>query len=122
MGGREASLAAEVTEAEQVRRIEQFRSELQRIVGERDDISLKINGGCVEATVDDLQFLSYEFTIPKTKEHYMLVSLLGRCSSCGVLTRSKPFANLPSLGKMLEKFEPSYEHFCRSIQRGKADE
>jgi hypothetical protein len=112
MGANEARLATEVTVAEQAQRMERFRAELIRIFGDRDDIRLNINGGCVEAAIDDLRFLAYEITVPKTKEIHTMVSLLGRCPSCGVQTMSSPFADLPGFGRALEKFEPTYEHFC----------
>jgi hypothetical protein len=107
----EVGSAASATASEQARRVERFRAELQRIVGEREDISLKINGGCVEAEVEDLRFIAYEFLSPK-QEQWTLVTLLGRCPVCGVETMSKPFYNLAGLGKMLENFEPSYSHLC----------
>lgn len=112
IGANEARLAPKATMAEQLQRIERFRAELIRIFGDRDDIHLTINGGCVEAAIDDLRFLAYEITIPKTKELHTMVSLLGRCPSCGVQTMSRPFADLPGFGRALEKFEPTYEHFC----------
>lgn len=117
MGGSEARLAAEVTEKEQAQRIERFHAELIRIFGDRADIQLKVNGGCVEAVLDDLRFLAYEFTIPRTKELHTMVSLLGRCSSCGVETMSRPFVDLPGLGRMLTEFEPTFEHFCPTRQK-----
>jgi hypothetical protein len=117
MGGSAARLAAEATEKEQALRIERFHAELIRIFGDRADIRLKVNGGCVEAVLDDLRFLTYEFTIPRTKELRTMVSLLGRCPSCGVETMSRPFADLPGLGRMLEEFEPTYEYFCPTRQK-----
>lgn len=118
--GREAWAAMLETEAKQFRRVEQFRAELFKIVGEREDISIRLNGGCVEAVVEDLHFLSYELTTPRMKEPCLMVSLLGRCPSCGVETRSEPFANLGGLGKQLERFEPAYEHLCPSRERGRS--
>lgn len=115
--GREAWAAMLETEAKQSRRVEQFRAELYKIVGEREDISFRLSGGCVEAVVEDLHFISYELTSPRRKEPYMMVSLLGRCPSCGTETRSEPVVNLAGLGKQLESFEPAYEHFCPSRRR-----
>lgn len=100
------------TEAKQSRRVERFRSELHRIVGERDDISFRENGGCVEAELEDLQFAGLEVTGSREREERMLVTLLGRCHSCGAMTMSEPFDTFGGLGKMLEKFEPISEHFC----------
>ena len=119
MSGREARLATEQAEAERALRAERFRLELQRIVGERDDISLRINGGCIEAQVDDLRFVAYEIPSHTKPEKLILVSLLGRCSCCGVETMSEPFYNLAGLGKMLERFEPISLHFCHSTHRRK---
>lgn len=118
--GREAWAAMLETEANQSRRVEQFRAELYKIVGAREDISFRLNGGCVEAVVEDLRFLSYELITPRMKEPCMMVSLLGRCPSCGAETRSEPFSHLAGLGKQLESFEPAYEHFCPSRGRGKS--
>lgn len=114
IGGREASLATEITEAEQAQRVERFRLELQKIVG-TDEIRLRINGGCVEAEVEDLRFISFEFISPK-QEQWTLVTLLGRCPACGVETMSPPLYNLVGLGRMLEKFEPGFAHSCRGQQ------
>lgn len=118
----EARAARETTEAIQNQRIERFRAELVRIFGDSYDIDIKINGGCVEAVIDDLRFLAYEIIIPKTKEIYTAVSVLGRCPSCGVSTMSKPFSNLAGLGKMLEKFEPTHEHYCYTRWRNSSRE
>lgn len=120
-GGGEAWAATLETEAKQSQRVEQFRAELYRIVGERENVKFRLNGGCVEAVVEDLWFLSYEYITPQIKEPYMMVSLLGRCPSCGVATRSEPIANLAGLGKMLESFKPACEHFCLSQQRVNSD-
>jgi hypothetical protein len=120
-GGDEAWAATLETKAKQSRLVERFRAELYRIVGEREDISFRINGGCVEAVVEDLRFISYELTIPRIKEPCVMVSLLGRCPSCGTETRSEPFAHLAGLGKMLESFKPAYEHFCPSRDWGRVD-
>ena len=109
-------------EAEQSRRVKRFRAELHRIVGERDGISFKVNGGCVEAKVEDLRFVALEYTASKKRRGMPLVVLLGRCPSCGVETISEPFYSLAGLGKMLENFEPISAHFCPSRQRSKSDE
>jgi hypothetical protein len=115
----EARAAKETIETEQKRKIESFRTELRRIVGESFDINIKINGGCVEAEIEDLRFVAYELTMPKTKEICTLVSLVGRCPSCGTETTSKPVGTLASLGRMLEKFEPTFEHFCPTLHRSR---
>lgn len=108
--GREAWAAMLDREAEQSRRMEYFRAKIKQIVGERDDISVRINGGCIEAEVEDLCFVALEQHLNKQKD--VLVTLLGRCPSCGVETVSEPFYNLAGLGKMLEKFVPMYRHTC----------
>jgi len=120
--GSEAWAAMLETKARQSRLVEQFRAELFKIVGEREGISFKLNGGCVEAVVEDLHFISYELTTPRMKEPCMMVSLLGRCPSCGTETRSEPVVNLAGLGKQLECFEPAYEHFCPSRRQGQSSE
>lgn len=112
--GKEAWEAMLEMEAKQSRRVERFRSELHKIVGERDDISFRVNGGCVEAQVEDLHFAGLEVTEGRKREEQTLVTLLGRCPSCGALTMSEPFQTFGGLGKMLEKFEPISEHFCLS--------
>jgi hypothetical protein len=112
MSGQEAWIATVATKAGQQQRIERFRSELYRVVGERDDICLKINGGCVEANVEDLRFVALELTASESQEYQTLVTLLGRCPSCGVETISEPFYSLGGLGKMLESFQPIYGHSC----------
>ena len=117
--GGEAWAAMLETEARHARSVEQFRTELYKIVGERGDISFRLNGGCVEAVVEDLHFLSYEPINPRMKEPYLMVSLLGRCPSCGAEIRSEPIVNLAGLGKQLESFEPAYEHFCPSRERSR---
>jgi hypothetical protein len=94
------------------RRIERFRAELRRIVGERDDISFRVNGGCIEAEIEDLRFVALEYTVPKTRERLAFVTLLGRCPSCGVETISEPIYNLAGLGKRLENFEAISNHLC----------
>lgn len=120
--GQEAWTATVETNAVQQQRIERFRSELYRVVGERDDIRLKINGGCVEADVEDLRFVALELTASKSQEHQTVVTLLGRCPSCGTETMSEPIYNLAGLGKMLERFKPILDHFCLSRQSALYDE
>jgi hypothetical protein len=110
--GGEAWVATLRTKAEQAQRIETFRAELHRIVGVREDIRFKINGGCVEAEIEDLRFVALEYPATKTEEHPMSVTLLGRCPWCGVETMSQAIYNLAGLGKQLESFEPSHKHFC----------
>jgi len=110
----EARAARETTEAERKGRMKRFRAELAKIFGDKCEINISINGGCIEAAIDDLRLVAYEFTVPLTKEPRTMVSLLGRCSSCGVETLSEPFVDLAGLGKSLEKFEPIREHFCHS--------
>jgi hypothetical protein len=113
----EAKAAREATEAEQSRRIQSFRKEIERIVGRNFDIRIIVNGGCLEAIIEDVHFIALEFTSSATQEHTMLVSLLGRCRTCGVETMSEPFYNLAGLGKMLEKFKPSTLHSCCIIKK-----
>src|SRR5205085_3648402 len=93
--------ATEATAAEHRRRIEVFRIELKRIIRGRDDISFRINGGCVEAEVEDLRFASLELTPSEKQEPVSLVTLLGRCPHCGTETISEPIYNLAGLGEML---------------------
>jgi hypothetical protein len=108
--------------AGQSRRVGRFRAEMRRIVGERDDISFWLNGGCVEAEVEGLRFAALEYPASKTRREFTLVTLLGRCPSCGVETMSEPFSSLAGLGRMLEKFEPISGHFCPSLRRSKLGE
>lgn len=112
MGGGEAWAATENTKAEQTRRVERFRAELHRIIGQRDDISFTANGGCIEAEVEDLRFVAFEIPSHHKQEQLILVTLLGRCPSCGVETMSEPFHSFAGLGKMLERFEPIQAHLC----------
>jgi hypothetical protein len=112
MVGSEAWAATLRTSEEQARRVERLRAELHRIIGERDDIIFSLNGGCVEAEVEDLRFVALEFPASKPQEHQPVVTLVGRCPSCAALTISEPFYSLAGLGKMLEKFEPIYMHPC----------
>lgn len=112
LGERGTSSAVEAIKAREEQRIGRFRDALQMIFKEIGEVNLRVNGGCVEAEIDDLRLLSHEFTTPGSSEPSTTVSLLGRCPSCGVETRSRPFFDLSGLGRMLEDFEPAYEHFC----------
>lgn len=112
MGGREAWAATLETTAKQQRRVERFCTELQRIVGERDDICPKVNGGCIEAEVEGLRFSALEIPPSRKQEHLTLVTLLGRCPTCGAETMSEPIHSLAGLGRMLEMFEPIQAHLC----------
>lgn len=112
--GRQAWEAMLETEAKQSMRVERFRSELHKIVGERDDIIFMVNGGCIEAEVEDLHFAGLEVTASRGNGEQTLVTLLGRCPSCGALTMSEPFETFGGLGKILEKFQPISEHFYLS--------
>lgn len=112
MRGSEAWAAAMETNAEQRRRVERFRAELHSIVGKREDISLKVNGGCVEAEIEGLRFVSLEIPPFRNQGHLTLVTLLGRCPMCGAETMSEPLHNLAGLGRMLEMFEPIQAHLC----------
>lgn len=100
--------------AEQENRIERFRLELQRIIGKGFEINITINGGCIEAVVDDLHFVALEIVSAGSKTPTTLVTLLGRCPQCGVETMSRPFYHLAGLGKLLEEFEPFLYHLCLS--------
>lgn len=117
----EARAASEAREAEESRRIENFRREMQKIAGYNFDLKITINGGCLEAVVDDLRFAAYEINSSKTEECLTVVTLLGRCSNCGVETMSEPFYDLAGLGKMLEKFEPIPWHYCKGPGAGVRD-
>lgn len=108
----EARAACERTDAERRERVERFRSTLISIFGDKYDFRITANGGCVEAEVEGLRLLAYEFTSAVTKESYTMAALLGRCPRCGVETMSEPFINLAGLGKMLNKFETTHEHAC----------
>jgi hypothetical protein len=107
----EARVAGEARDAEEKRRIENFRRELQKIAGYNVDFNITVNGGCLEVIVDDLRFVAYE-TTSNEEQHRTLVTLLGRCSFCGIETISAPFEDLAGLGKMLEKFAPISNHLC----------
>jgi hypothetical protein len=113
----EARAAHEKTKAERESRIERFRAELAKIFGSKCEMQISINGGCIEAVIEDLRLAAYEFTSPVTKEPRMMVSLLGRCSNCGAETLSEPVSDLAGLGERLEKFEPIYEHYCTARPR-----
>lgn len=107
----------ETMDAEEARRVESFRQELRKIVGSKADVDITINGGCLETMIDDLRFVAYEMISAETGEHWTLVTLLGRCPSCGVETMSEPVADLTMLGKMLERFVPIYTHYCHTRPR-----
>lgn len=104
----------EKTEEERRGRIARFRDALTKIFGDKCEINISINGGCIEAAIEDLRLVAYEFTMPLTQEPRTMVSLLGRCASCGVETLSEPADDLAGLGKILEKFEPIREHGCKA--------
>jgi len=108
----EARAASEKTDAEQRERIRRFRAELINIFGSKCQIRISINGGCLEAQIEDLRLVAYEYISPLTKEPSTMVSLLGRCVSCGAEAMSEPFLDLSGLGKMLERFRPSERHLC----------
>ena len=117
MGGKEAWAATLETMAEQQHRVERFCAELRRIVGERDDVSIRINGGCIEADVEDLRFVALENPLADRSRPVTRVTLLGRCTSCGSETISSPLNSLAGLGKILERFEPSSHHICHERLR-----
>src|ERR1044071_7497490 len=75
--------AAEARNAEESKRVERFCRELRKIAGENFDIDVTVNGGCLEAIIDDLRFVAYEVT-PTGEVHYTVLTVLGRCPSCGV--------------------------------------
>jgi hypothetical protein len=102
----------EAKEIEEARRVESFRQELQKIAGSNYDFRITINGGCLEAVIDDLRFVAYETSSAKSKGQLTAVTLLGRCGSCGLETPSKPFYDLAGLGELLERFEPIPWHCC----------
>lgn len=116
MGAKEAWAATLKMNAEQSRRVEQFRVELHRIIGEREDINFRVNGGCVEAEVEDLRFVALGIPSTDKQGELMLVTLLGRCSSCGSETISSPIYSLAGLGEILERFEPINHHACYEWQ------
>lgn len=106
--------ATEAVEAEEKRRIESFRTELQRVLGEKLEIKIRINGGCVEAEVEDLRFVALELSSSGKQESTTVVTLLGRCPSCGVETMSEPIYSFWGLGQRLERFEPILDHYCHA--------
>lgn len=112
LGERGTTLAVEAIKAREDQRIERFRDALRMIFRGIDEINFKVNGGCVEAEIEDLRFVALEFPATGQQEPLTAVTLLGRCPSCGVETRSEPFYRLSGLGKMLEKFEPIRWHYC----------
>ena len=73
---------------------------------------VSLNGGCLEAQVADLRLGGYEYNSHLPQEPGTMVSLLGRCISCGAEAMSEPFHDLSGLGKMLERFRPSERHLC----------
>lgn len=108
----EARAAHEKTDMEWKSRVERFRSALAQIFGGKCDFQITHNGGCIETEIEGLRLIGYEFTTKLTTEICTMVTLLGRCPSCGVETMSEPFENLAGLGRMLEKFEPICKHSC----------
>src|SRR5919107_3101929 len=108
----EARAAHEKHEAELRERFSRFRSHLVKMFGGKCHISISMNGGCLEAGIEDLRLVAYEYVSSQTKELCTMVSLVGRCASCGAEAMSEPFCDLPGLGKMLERFEPSERHLC----------
>jgi hypothetical protein len=111
LGERGTTLAVEAIKAREEQRIERFRDALQMIF-RGVEISFRINGGCIEAEIEDLRFVALEFPASGEQEPLTVVTLLGRCPSCGVEAMSEPFYELSGLGKMLEKFEPIHWHYC----------
>ncbi len=112
LGERGTPLAVEAIKAREEQRIVRFRDALQMIFRGTGEISFRINGGCIEAEVEDLRFVALEFPASGQQEPLTAVTLLGRCPSCGVETRSEPIYNLIGLGAMLERFKPILHHFC----------
>lgn len=112
LGERGTTSAVEAIKTREEQRIERFRDALQMIFRGMDDISFRINGGCIEAEIDDLRFAALEFPASSKQEPVTTVTLLGRCPSCGAEVMSEPFHCLSKLGKMLEKFEPIRWHYC----------
>lgn len=112
LGAGEAWAAAVETKTEQSRRVEKFRAKLSEIIGDRKDFRFRINGGCVEAEVEDLHFISLEGVTSSKPRQNITVALLGRCPSCGAETASEPIYSFAGLGRMLEKFEPCHRHIC----------
>lgn len=112
MGHGEARLAAEFAEEKVAQRVERFLAELWGIIGKRDDINVRVNGGCVEAEVEDLHFAALEVPSRKMPGDRTFVTLLGRCPMCGAEIMSEPIYSLAGLGKMLNKFQPIEAHYC----------
>lgn len=112
----EARAESERTEAEREGRVNRFRVELAKVFGDKLHATITINGGCIEAVIEDLRLAAYEFTDSLTGEARAMVSLLGRCASCGAEAMSEPFCDLSGLGKMLERFEPSERHLCVQVK------
>jgi hypothetical protein len=117
MKSEEAVEALKATVSEQEQRMARFRARLIDLFGHEREMQIKLNGGCVEAAIEELRFLSYEYRSPRTKELEMVITLLGRCPACGVETMSRPFVDLAGLGKLLVKFEPIFEHGCPTRQK-----
>jgi hypothetical protein len=113
----EARADSERTEAERRERVERFRSALVCIFGGKYDFRITVNGGCIETEIEGLRLLAYEVTPSQKTETRTMVTLLGRCPSCGVEAMSETFIDLSGLGKQLERFEPIYDHFCLSRRR-----
>ena len=116
-GPHTAEEALKATLSEQSEQVERFRTQLISLFGDATEMQVKLNGGCVEAAIEELRFLSYESRSYRTKELETMVTLLGRCPACGVETMSRPFIDLAGLGKMLVKFEPIFEHLCLTRQK-----
>jgi hypothetical protein len=114
LGERGTTLAVEAIKAREEQRIERFRDALRMTFRGIDGISFRINGGCVEAEIEDLRFVALELPASDKQEPLTVVTLLGRCPSCGVEVMSEPFYHLSGLGKILEKFEPIRWHYCYS--------
>jgi hypothetical protein len=114
LGERGTTSAVEAIKAKEKQRIERFRYALQMIFREINEISFRINGGCIEAEIEDLRFVALEFPASGKQEPLTVVTLLGRCPSCGVEVMSEPFHRLSGLGKILENFEPIRWHYCYS--------
>jgi hypothetical protein len=108
--------AAEAIKARDEQRMERFRDALGMIFRRTDEISFRINGGCIEAKIEGLRFVSLEFPARGNHVPSTAVTLLGRCSSCGAEVMSETIHSLSELGKMLEKFEPIRWHACYGAQ------
>lgn len=64
-GQPEAKAEWKAADAELERRIQRFREEIERIVGKGFDFKITINGGCLEALIEDVRFIALEFTSSK---------------------------------------------------------